>query len=127
MSAPPPIRAKLITSALSLSLVLVISTLREIGAARSSSEAAFRIGYVVFGTALAFLGVFRSPQLQLLWGWSLAVAVPVLIGLCIIAYRGTDLICALVATLAALVGGYLLLADTSVRGYREILRSSQDA
>ena len=121
MNAPIPIRAKLITAALSLSVVCAFSTLHHIGE-RGFAETAFRIACVVFAVGLAFLGVFGSAQLQLLWGWCLAAAAPLLLGLCIVVLRGSDLVLGSVATLAALVGGYLLLADTSVRAYRDSIR-----
>ena len=122
MNASLPIRTKLITAALSLVVVYAFSTLHDIVAARSSGEVAFRLACLLFAAVLAFPGVFRSAQLQLLWGWCLVVAVPFLISLCIFVYRGSDLMGGLFVTLAASVGGYLLLADASVRDYRESIR-----
>lgn len=121
MNAPLPIRAKLIAAALSLSVVFAFTSLHDLGT-RSSGDALFRVGCVVFAVGLAFFGVFASAQLQLLWGWSLALSVPFIVVLCILDFRGPLLIWASVAAFAASIGGYLLLADAGVRGYRESIR-----
>jgi hypothetical protein len=71
---PFPIRARLIIAALSLTLVCGFVTLHDIGT-RGSGDIAFRVASAWFAGGLAFFGVFRSAQLQLLWSWSLVVAV----------------------------------------------------
>src|SRR5690349_12749011 len=121
MNAPFPIRAKLITAALSLVLLCGFSTFYHIES-RSGGEIAFRVCCMAFGTFLAFGGVFGNAGLQLFWGWGLAVAAPCLAALCIFMLRGSDLIFGLLMMAAAVVGGYLLLMDSSVRVYRESLR-----
>lgn len=88
----------------------------------SSGEAAFRIACVVFAVFLAFIGVFRSAHLQLLWGWGLALGIPALVVLCIFVLRGLTLVLGLLAMATAAIGAYLLLIDSSVRGHREGLR-----
>lgn len=121
MNAPLPIRAKLITAAASLGLLFGFSLLHDIET-RSTGEVVFRVSGVAFATLLAFGGVFRNAQLQVLWGWGLAVAAPALAALCVFEFRGPALIWGFIGTIVALVGGYLLLLDSGVRGYRDSLR-----
>lgn len=121
MKAPLSIQAKLITATVSLVLVCGFSTLHDI-TARSSGEIAFRIAFLAFGTFLAFFGVFGNAYLQLLWGWGLAITTPLLLSLCVFVFRGPYLFWGLLATLAAAVGGYFLLADAGVKNYRENIR-----
>jgi len=121
MNAPFPIRAKLITATVSLVLLCGFSILHNIET-RSTGEVVFRVCFVAFATLLAFGGVFGNAQLQVLWGWGLAVAAPALAALCVFQFRGTALILGFVGTVVALAGGYLLLMDSGVKDYRESLR-----
>jgi hypothetical protein len=121
MNAPLPIRSKLIAAAVSLVLLCGFSILHDIES-RSTGEVVFRVCCVVFSTFLAFGGVFGNAQLQVLWGWELAVTAPALAALCVFEFRGTALILGFLGTVVAAIGGYLLLMDSSVRDYRESLR-----
>ncbi|MEQ2007337.1 MAG: hypothetical protein ABMA26_11115 [Limisphaerales bacterium] len=126
MNATLSIRAKLTAATLALVLVCAFTNLHDIGT-RSSGEAEFRIVCTSFSVLLAFSGVYGSAQLQLLWGWCLAMAAPALAALCVFEFRGTDLIFGVLAMAAAVVGGFLLLMDPAVRDYREGLRRRHKA
>ena len=121
MNAPLPIQAKLITAAVSLVLLFGFSMLHDMET-RSTGEVAFRVCCVAFATLLAFGGVFVNAQLQVLWGWGLAVAAPALAALCVFQFRGTALVLGSVGTVVAMAGGYLLLMDSGVKDYRERMR-----
>jgi len=121
------IRVKLVMAALTLVLVCSFSVLREFNTT-GYGEIALCVGLLVFSAFIAFAGVFRSSLLQLLWGWSLAVATLALAILCVVVYRGAELVFGLVALFGAVFGSYLLLIDSSVRSFRETLRKRiQDA
>lgn len=121
MNVPLPIRAKLITAAVSLVLLCGFSILHDIET-RSAGGVVFRVCCVAFAALLAFAGVFGNAQLQVLWGWGLAVAASALAALCVFEFRGTALILGFVGTVVSVAGGYLLLMDSGVKDYRESLR-----
>ena len=118
--------ARLTIAAVCLSLVSAFSVLSRI-TGYSSGEAAFRLACLVFAVVLVFMGVHRSAMLQLLWGWGLVVVVPALLALCIVSFRGLELIGGLISLVAASVGGYLLVVDASVKTYRNKIRSEHVA
>jgi len=118
--------ARLTIAAVCLSLVSAFSLLLRI-TGYSSAEAAFRLGCLVFAIVIVFMGIHRSAQLQLLWGWGLVIVLPALLALCIFSFRGLELIGGLVSLVAASVGGYLLVMDASVKIYRNKIRSEHVA
>jgi hypothetical protein len=126
MNTPLPVRPKLIAAAISLVLLFGFATLYNIET-HSTGEVIFRVSCVAFATLLAFGGVFGNPQLQVLWGWGLAVAAPLLTALCILEFRGTALVWGSLGAVVAIIGGYLLLIDSNVRDYRESLRRKHAA
>lgn len=126
MNPPLPIRAKLIAAAVSIALLCGFSILHGIEM-RSTGEVVFRVCCVAFFTLLAFGGVFGNAQLQVLWGWGLALAAPTLAAFCIFEFRGTALILGFVGTAVAVAGGYLLLMDSGVKDYRGRLGRSHVA
>ncbi len=126
MNVPNPARAKLIVATLMLVVVGAFATLHDIGA-RSSAEAAVRVGAVVFSAPFIYIGVFSSALLNLIWGWGLALFAPALAIMCASVFRGTVLTYGLIAVLAAVVGGYLLLMDVDVRNYRQGLKRKRAA
>ena len=121
MNAPLPVRAKLIAAASSLVLLCAFSILHDIQT-HSTGEVFFRICCVALATLLAFGGVFGNAQLQVLWGWGLAVAAPALAALCVFKLRGPDMLLGFIGTVVAVAGGYLLLIDSNVKLYRESLK-----
>ena len=121
MNAPLPIRSKLVAASVSLVLLFGFSMLHDMET-RSTGEVAFRVCGVAFATLLAFGGVFGNAQLQVLWGWGLAVAAPALAALCVFQFRGTALVLGSVGTVVAVAGGYLLLMDSGIRDYRQSLK-----
>jgi hypothetical protein len=127
MNAPFPIHAKLIAAALSLSVSSIWCFFHEI--ARSSSGwIIFMIGCYIFGVFLAFWGVFRSPQLQLLWGWLSAPFAPLAIIFLLVGFiPGPEVLSVSVSAAAAVIGGYLLLLDADVKDYRRRIKTRQCA
>ena len=115
------VRVKLVTAAVSLSLICAVGMLHAM-AGHGAAGTVLQVVSLVFAVAIAFFGVFRNAQLQLLWGWGLATAAPFLLALCILEFRGAELIWGLVSALGASLGAYLLIGDRSVRAYREGMR-----
>jgi hypothetical protein len=119
MNAPLPIRLKLITAAVALVLVGGFSLFNDgITTRNSSGEIAFRAGCFILMTFLTFSGVFGNAHLQLLWGWVLAIATPLVLCVSIFILRGLSMVLGLFMVVIAVVGSYLLLADAGVRDYR---------
>ena len=108
---------KLSAAALSLVLVCGFGTLYHVSPF-SSAGWVIRIAFLVFAVILAFFGVYSSPWLQLCWGWGLAIAAPLLLASSVFFLQGPWEAWGLLATMAAFLGSYLLLADKGVKIYR---------
>jgi hypothetical protein len=124
MKKPTSLQLKLMAATLALLLVFGFAMFYK-WATLSSGEMAFRVGCTLFAALLAWGGIFGNAQLQLLWGWGLAVTAALLLGLCLGTLRGPLLLGGGLATLTAVLGAYLLLRDPEVRAYRERLRQRQ--
>jgi hypothetical protein len=88
------------------------------------------IAYVPIGVWIAFYGVFKSPQLQLLWGWmclacgSLVVVLTVAALLRNAPLPKRELPVRLMLEIGVmLLNGYLLVFDRRIREYRHALRT----
>jgi hypothetical protein len=113
------IRAKLSTAALSLLFVLGLGLFYRAGAYKLG-EIIFRVVCLVFGSVLAFGGMFRNGLLQVLWGYCLAFAALLLvIALCIGAVHGSAAPWAIASVTGAFIGSYFLLLDKDVKTWRE--------
>jgi hypothetical protein len=72
---------------------------------------------------LTIVPIFYSRLFQLYMGWSTAVASVLLLGFCILDFRGTDLLFGMISVCAGAGASYLLLLDREVRMKRkDILR-----
>ena len=117
MNMPLPIRAKLVTAVLMLVVVCAFDDVYHL-AGRSSGDAMLRIAGAVVGVWVALIGIFGSAQFQVICGWGLALAGPILGVLCAFSFRGSYLLLGSVAMVASFIGSYLLLLDAGVRSYR---------
>jgi hypothetical protein len=118
MKTPLPLRAKLIAAAGSLLVPLSFDLFHNI-ARRGEGEIVFRVGCFILGVFLGFGGVFGNAQLQVFWGWGLAITAPLLTMFLLLGFvPGSDVLWTSASVLAAFVGGYILLLDADVRDYR---------
>lgn len=121
MSERSTVRAKLVMAALSVAIahgLLSFMLFSERDYRNPFLHAAkFGIGLLVI------VPIFYSGMFQLYMGWSTAVASVLLLGFCILDFRGTDLLFGMIAVCAGAGASYLLLLDCEVRmKRREILR-----
>src|SRR4028119_456991 len=114
MNLQPSLRAKLIAAALSLLVIVALNIAKKIGSL-GAAAGALEILMALLTVAFAFLGVFRSPVLQLLWGWMACLIAPIAASACVSNFRSPDLIEHMFGALALSIVGYLLLADREVR------------
>ena len=127
MNAPLPIRAKLIAAAGSLLVPFGFALFHQM-AGHGNGDILFRMGCFIFGVSLAFWGVFRNAQHQLLWGWGLAFTGPMLITFLLLGFvPGSEVLWVSASAVGAFIGGYFLLLDADVKDYRRRLKAEHCA
>jgi len=127
MNKIPSMRFKLLTAAFSLVVVLGFGLFCRAGTL-GPGEITFRIVCFILGLFIVFGGIQGNAQLQVLWGWMLALAVPLQVAiLCFGELDGLTKAGLAVSALAAGAGGWLLLGDQDVRAYRRLLHRKSHA